>query len=182
MRRVNVILLLLMMMIVMATLPVSAEDVKNEVFSIDLPAGYAAFIKQVQKQKSPEGEITATNWISKSPNGEAIVVTMSQMPGKILDPQKMMTSTRASLVKALGASLEQEEMREGAVPSARLLFYSDDAFFRSRLVIDDDRLYQILYVARTAEQRVSPAATQIFETFRISERVPAKSGVAAAGQ
>jgi hypothetical protein len=177
MRKPWIVLLLLTM-----TLPAAAGDVKNEVFSIHLPSGYAEFTMQIQKSKAAEGEITATNWISKSPTGEAVVVTMSQMPGKILDPQKMMTSTRESLVKALNGSLEKEEPREGTMPSTRFLFHSDNAFFRSRLVVDDDRLYQVLYVARSPEQRESPAATELFDSFQILERVPAEEITTAAAQ
>ena len=142
--------------------------VANDGFTVSLPGGYAAFTKQVQTTKAPEGDVETTTWISKAPTGEAIVVTSSKMPGKILDPQKMIASTRASLLKALNATLESEEPRPGDLPSARLLFRSDAALFRARFTVVDDRLYQLLYVGRSEEQRAAPAVNGLFESFSVT--------------
>ncbi|HEX7807550.1 MAG TPA: hypothetical protein VF608_02455 [Thermoanaerobaculia bacterium] len=144
-------------------------------FIMNLPEGYTGFSQQVQSTKSPEGDIRTTTWISKAPTGEAIVVTMSEMPGKILDPQKLITSTRASLLRTLGATLETEEARSGELPSARLQFRSDAAFFRARFTVVDDRLYQLLYVGRSTEQRTAPSVGQMFESFRILDDVETAS-------
>lgn len=148
-----------------------ADDVgvANDTFAVTLPTGYTAFTKQVQASKSPEGDIETTTWISKAPTGEAVVVTMSDMPAAILDPQKLITSTRTSLLKSLGATLESEEARAGELPSTRLQFRSDAAFFRARFTVIEDRFYQLLYVGRSADQRTAPAVARIFESFRISE-------------
>src|SRR5688500_8688861 len=124
-----------------------------EEFQVVLPAGYGEFTRQVQTVQSPDGDIQTTNWVSRSPAGGAVVVTMSQMPGKILDPQKLMTSTRDSLLKSLGATLESAEEREGSLPSERLYFRNGAAFFRSRFVVDNDRFYQLLYMSRAADER-----------------------------
>ncbi|HEX2120211.1 MAG TPA: hypothetical protein VHL59_01085 [Thermoanaerobaculia bacterium] len=137
-------------------------------FTVSLPAGYAAFTKQVQTAKAPEGEIETTNWISRAPTGEAVVVTSSRMPGKILDPQKLIASTRASLLQSLKATLESEEPRAGDVPSTRMLFRSDAAYFRARLTVVDDRLYQLLYVGRSADQRAAPTVGEMFDSFRLT--------------
>lgn len=149
-----------------ATYADDASSPNNE-FRLTLPPGYAAFTRQVQTTKSPEGNIETTSWVSKAPTGEAIVVTMSAMPARILDPQKLITSTRTSLLANLGATLEAEEPRAGE-PSTHLQFRSKAAFFRARLTVIDQRLYQLLYVGRSAEQRTAPAVGQIFESFRIS--------------
>jgi hypothetical protein len=152
-----------------------ADDagIPNDIFSVTVPAGYAGFTKQVQTTKSPEGDIETTNWISKAPTGEAVVVTMSRMPGKILDPQKMIASTRESLLKSLGATLESEEPRAGELPSSRLFFRSNAAWFRARFTVLDDRFYQLLYVGRSDEQRNAAAVSQMFESFRIANTAPA---------
>lgn len=154
---------------------VHADDagIPNDIFNLTVPAGYAAFTKQVQTAKSPEGDIETTNWISKAPTGEAVIVTMSRMPGKILDPQKMIASTRESLLKSLGATLESEEPRAGEPDSSRLLFRSNGAWFRARFTVMDDRFYQLLYVGRSDEQRQAPAVGQMFESFRIANAAPA---------
>lgn len=151
--------------------PAFADDAASahEPFSLSLPAGYGAFTQQVQTAKSPEGDIVTTNWIAKAPTGEAVVVTMSSMPAKILDPQKFIASTRASLLKSLNATLESESAREGAVPSTRLLFRSDSAFFRARFTVIDDRFYQLLYIGRSEEQRTAQPVARIFESFTIAD-------------
>lgn len=138
-------------------------------FTITLPDGYGEFTTQVQTAKSPEGEIVTTNWISKAPSGEAVVVTMSVMPAKILDPQKLISSTSASLLKSLGATIDSEEARAQDAGSAGLLFHSDAAFFRSRFTVQEDRFFQLLYVGRSMEQRTAPSVGQIFESFRIAD-------------
>ena len=150
--------------------------VANDAFTVSLPAGYAGFTKQVQTTKAPEGEIETTTWISKAPTGEAVVVTSSRMPGKILDPQEMIASTRASLLKSLNATLESEEPRPGDLPSARMLFRSDAALFRARLTVVDDRLIQLLYVGRSEEQRAASPVSAMFESFNVAATPAAQSG------
>jgi hypothetical protein len=158
----------------------TAQHVEAGVFSISLPEGYAAFTKQEQSVPSPDGEIKATNWISKSPTGEAVVVTMSRMPGKILSPGAMIDSTRDSLLKSLNATLESEKKADTANESL-LFFRSAGAVFESRLVVEDDRLFQVLYVGRSDEQRTAPAVTQLFESFSIAKaEAPVEPAPAAA--
>ena len=147
-----------------------AQHVEDGAFSITLPEGYSKFTKQEQKA----GEITATNWISKAPTGEAIVVTMSQMTGKILSPDAMIESTRDSLLKTLNATLEKEQKGEGE-GDALYFFRSPGAVFESRLVVDDSRLFQLLYVGRSDEQRDAPAVTKLFESFTIAKAEPAEA-------
>jgi hypothetical protein len=150
-------------------------------FTITLPAGYGQFAKQAQTVKSPQGDIQTTNWVSKAPTGEAVVITLSQMPGKILDPEKMIATTRDSLLKSLNATLDSEEKRDAGDASARLLFHSAAAFFRSRFVVDDNRFYPVLYVGRSAEQRDQPAVGQLFESFKVAApATPAPSAAAPA--
>jgi hypothetical protein len=147
----------------------AATDVQNDAFSIRLPARFAAFTAQAQTAKAEEGTIETTNWVSKAPTGEAVVVTVSKMPGKILDPDKLMTSTRETLLKSLNATLENEEKIAGDLPATNLTFRSASAaFLRSRLVVDGDRLVQVLYVGRSEEQRAANAVGQLFDSFKIA--------------
>jgi hypothetical protein len=173
----------------LVTVAVHAEDagqVTNEFFSITLPAGFAQFASQQQTSKAADGgDITTTNWVSKAPTGEAVVVTVSKMPGKILDPEKLMASTRDSLIKSLNATLESEEKIEGEMPATRLTFKSNSAaFLSSRLVVSEDRLYQVLYVGRSEEQRSAPATAQVFESFKVvaAPETPAAPATTASAQ
>jgi hypothetical protein len=156
-------------LMVAAALPLVAQSTPgHEAFDITLPTGFAEFTKQVQKAESPEGTVETTNWISRAESGEAVVVTVSKMPGHILDPDKLIDATRDSLLKSLKATLENEEDVTGELPETRLQFRSDAAVLQSKLLVDDDRLYQVLYVGRSPEQRAAPAVAQLFSSFRIA--------------
>jgi hypothetical protein len=48
-----------------------------------------------------------------------------------------------------------------------LLFRNPNAFFRARSTVSEDRVYQLLYVGRTDEQRGAPAVGTIFDSFEI---------------
>ena len=148
-----------------------AQRVENDAFSIALPAGFGEFESQAQTANSPEGTIETTNWVSKAPTGEAIVVTMSKMPGKILDPEKMIASTRDSLLKSVNAKLESENNVADELPHTVLNFRSQSeppVLLTSHLLVDDDRLYQVLYVGRSEEQRAAPAIDAMFDSFTIA--------------
>ena len=151
----------------------SAQNAPAGAFELTLPDGYAEYTTQTQNVASPEGQIETTNWISRGKSGEAVIVTVSKMPGKILDPQRLITSTSESLLKSLGATLESSEPREGALPSTRVLFHSNAAWFRARFTVVDDRLYQLLYVGRSAEQRDAQVVGFMFDTFAVPPAAPA---------
>ena len=145
-----------------------ADQVSNETFSLTLPPGFGAFAKQTQTTDGKDGKIETTNWVSKAPTGEAVVVTVSKMPGKILNPDQMIHGTRDALLKSLNATIDSEEKIEGEAPAARMQFHSANAFLRSRLVVDNDRLYQLLYVGRSAEQRGASTVGDMFQSFHVN--------------
>lgn len=166
-----------------AAVPMMAQSaVEKGSFGITLPAGFPDFTKQVQKTDSPEGTIETTNWISRAAqSGEAVVVSVSKMPGRILKPQTTMQSSRDSLLRTLKATLESETKTEGQMPSALLRFRSEGAFLQSKLVVDGDRLFQVLYVGRSPEQRAAPAVEQTFASFRVIARsAPEKTAAGSA--
>lgn len=146
----------------------SAGPVTTEAFSIHLPEGFGEFSTQAQKADSPEGKIDTTNWISKAPTGEAVVVTVSTMPAPITDAAKAMDGMRESLLKSLNATLESEEKIEDG-KAANVLFKSAGAFLRSKLVVDGNRMLQVLYVGRSEEQRNAPAVGELFQSFQAAE-------------
>lgn len=157
--------------------PLAAQDAgaKHERFEIALPSGFSAFTHQVQSVDAKDGKIETANWISKAPTGEAVVVTVSKMPGKILDPDKMMDSTRDGLLKSLKATLENEAKVEGDLAARKLEFKSDAAFLRARFAVDEDHFFQLLYVGRNAEQRAGEMVQNLFDSFRV---VPAATAAA----
>lgn len=150
----------------------AANIVQPGAFSMTLPSGFGDMTKQVNTIKSPEGDIPTTTWVSKAPTNEAVIVTISQLPAKILDPQKLIDSTTASLIKSLGAELETSTPRPGDAASARILFHNKAAWCRARFTVNGDRLYQLLYVGRSPEQRAAPAVEQLFDSFKIAATSP----------
>ena len=159
---------------------VMAQETAADPFTITLPAGFSAFAKQSQTVKRTDGkDETITNWVSKAPTGEAVVVTVSKMPGTILDPENMMGKTRDSVVKSLNATVESDDKLAGDVPSEQVLFHSGtNAFLRARLAVKDASLYQLLYVGRTADQRAVPAVEQLFSSFKINPAAAAPQSAA----
>ena len=157
---------------------VAATPIDTGVFKLELPDGFANFTEQSQTSKQEQGVIETTNWVSKSPTGEAVVVTLSRMPGPITQPETLIASTRDSLLKSLKATLETEEKREDVWPSERLMFRSENAFFRSRFVVAGDRFYQLLHVSRSAEQRSAPGVETMFNSFTINVPAPVESAAA----
>ncbi len=157
-----------------------STPVQNDAFSLTLPAGFAAFAQSSQTATTPDGTITTTNWVSKAPTGDAIIVTVSKMPKKILDADKLFTGTRDSLLKSLKATLDSEEKIAGDIPASSLLFHNDNAFLRARLAVNSETFYQVLYVGRTAEQRALPFVGQMFDSFHITAPAAAAAAPAAA--
>lgn len=141
-----------------------ATEISNDAFSVQLPAAFAAPSRTTTAQSG----IDTTTWIAKAPTGEAVVVSVSKMPAKIADPVKLMDSTRDSLLKTVKGTLENEQALSGDMPSRRILFQSGTAFLRSRLVVSGDKLYQLLYVGRSLEERNAPAVGAMFDTFHIA--------------
>ena len=155
-----------------------AGPTKTDAFHITLPEGFGEFAAQTQQTDSPEGKIDTTNWVSKAPTGEAVVVTVSTMPAPISDAGKAMTGMRESLLKSLNATLESEEKIDEK--SAHLLFKGSGAFLRSKLLVDGNRMVQVLYVGRSEEQRNAAAVGEIFSSFQAAEAAPAPAETAPA--
>ena len=152
----------------------------DEPFTITLPTGFGAFATQSQAVDAADGKIETTNWITKSPSGEAIVITVSKMPAKILSPEKLIAGTRDSLIKSLNATLEGEEPITGALNGSQMKFKASGAWLSSRVLVDDQTLYQVLYVGRSEEQRALPVVADMFDSFQV--KAPAVAAAPAAVQ
>jgi hypothetical protein len=146
----------------------NAAPVSNDAFSVTLPTGFGEFAKQTQTVAGKEGKIETTNYISKSPTGEAVVVTVSKMPGKILNPTQMIDGTRDGLLKQLNATVDNEQALAGDAQGKVINFHSANAWLTSQLAVNNDMLYQLLYVGRSAEQRSNAAVSSMFQSFHVN--------------
>ena len=153
------------------TVAAGAATKTTDAFSITLPDGFGDFAAQSQKADSPEGKIDTTNWVSKAPTGEAVVVTISTMPAPITDAAKAMAGMRESLLKSLNATLESEEKVDDR--TSHLVFKGSGAFLRSKLLVDGARVMQVLYVGRSEEQRNAAGVAELFASFKANEAAPA---------
>jgi hypothetical protein len=150
-------------MVLMVALAAGAAAVTTDLFSVNLPDAYAAPVMSTATQNG----ISTSTWIAKAPTGEAVVISVSTMPAKIADPSKVIDSTRDSLLKSVKGTLDSEQPLAGPLPARDLLFRSGTAFLRSRLIVNGDKLYQLLYVGRTQAERDVPAVGQMFDSFKI---------------
>ena len=140
-----------------------AGPVSTDSFTVNLPDAYAAPVMSTATQNG----IATSTWIAKAPTGEAVVISVSTMPGKIEDPAKLIDSTRDSLLKSVKGTLDSEQPLTGPLPGRDLLFKSGTAFLHSRLIVSGNRLYQLLYVGRTQAERDAPAVAQMFDSFKV---------------
>lgn len=160
------------------------SKVSNDAFSITLPAGYTAFTSQTKSADSKEGKIDTTTWVAKSTTGQIVIVAMTKMPGRILDPEKMIASTRDALLKSLNATVESEEKIPGDVTAEKLLFKSNTAqpvFVRTNLIVTGDRQYQVIFIGHSDTERTVPAVASMFDSFQAVTQTAQTSSAPAAG-
>lgn len=149
-----------------------ADQVTNDAFSVNLPTGFGEFKKETKTVQAKEGKIETNNWISKSPTGEAVIVTVSKMPGKILNPTEMIDGTRDRLLKDLNATVDNERPLPGETHGKLITFHGSNVFLTSQLAVNNDTLYQLLYVGRTADQRSNPSVNDMFQSFHVNVAPP----------
>ncbi|MGA7616223.1 MAG: hypothetical protein WBX15_13695 [Thermoanaerobaculia bacterium] len=176
-RRTLPALLLTGALVVPAAIAETGPHVDNSQFTLTLPAGFGQFAKQEQTVASPNGPIKQTTWVSKAKDGSAFIVSLSKMPGKILDPKAMMDSGRDSLLKSLNATLENESKKEFEGHPGRSILYSASSprpiFARTDLVISNDSMFQLIYLGFDQSTRQAPEITNSFGSFEVKESAPA---------
>lgn len=150
--------------------------VNTDAFSVSLPAGFSEFAKQEQVVKTPTGPMNQVTYVSKSPNGEACIVTYGEMSGPILDPKAMMVSGRDGLVKSLGATIEAEKELEINGKKGMTFLYSAaqprPIFARTDMVVSGARLYNVIYIGPSAEARSNQDVESLFSSFKLASAAP----------
>lgn len=160
------------------------SKVSNDAFSITLPAGFTAFTSQTKSADSKEGKIDTTTWVAKSSTGQIVIVAMTKMPGRILDPDKMMASTRDALLKSLNATVESEEKIPGSLPAEKLVFKSNTAqpvYVRTNIIVAGDRQYQVIFIGHSDAERTVPAVASMFDSFQAVTQTAQTSSAPAPG-
>lgn len=157
--------------IVAASLAQIANAADAQPFQLTLPTGFGAFATKAQTAKDPNGkDIQITNWISKSPTNEAVVVTVTKMWAKIDNPDQQMANMRDAVVKSVpNATIDSQQKVDGPPPAMTFDFHSGTAvFLRAKLMVKGDSMYQLLYVGRTADERSNPSVDSMFQSFAIT--------------
>ncbi len=157
--------------IVAAGLAQIANAADAQPFQLTLPTGFGTFASKAQTAKDQNGkDIQITNWISKSPTSEAIVVTVTKMWAKIANPNLQMASMRDAVIKSVpNATLDSQQKLDGSTPAMTFDFHSGTAvFLRAKLMVKGDSMYQLLYVGRTPDERANPSVESMFQSFVIN--------------
>lgn len=159
-----------------APVPEVPTPVKLDGLAFTLPAGFSKFETQEQTVESESGPILNVTHVSKSMTGEVIIVSYSDFSGPLLDPNQMMTSGKDSLLKGAGAQSESEEFAElDGNPGLKILFSAQQPkplFGRGQYAVQDDRMYQLIFLTSTAERRASPVADLFFSSIDLKEQAP----------
>lgn len=162
-----------LMTLAVATIGFAQTPVDQDSFSILLPTGFSEFARQTQTVKSENGDIQQVTYVSKGLQGNAIIVTHGTMSGKILEPAKMMESGRDSLIKSLGAKLENQKQFEiDGKPALSISFTAEKPrpiFARTDLVVAGPRLYQVIFLGSSAEALGADSTQALFQSFDIKE-------------
>jgi hypothetical protein len=140
-------------------------------FSLTLPVGFSEFARQEQVVKTPTGPMKQVTYVSKSPNGEACIVSYGEMSGPILDAKAMIASGRDGLVKSLGATIEAEKEFDANGNQALTFLYSAaqprPIFARTDMVVSGARLYNVIYIGPSAEARANQDIDALFSSFKL---------------
>lgn len=159
--------------VALATTGFAQTPVDRESFSITLPTGFSEFARQEQTVKSQSGDIKQVTYVSKGVGGNAIIVTYGTMSGKILEPAAMMGSGRDSLIKSLGAALQEEKSLEiDGKPAMSISFTAEKPrpiFARTDLVVVGPRMYQVIFLGASAESLAHESTQQFFQSFDVKE-------------
>lgn len=156
--------------------PTAPTPVELDGLNLTLPAGFSKFEKQEQTVESDSGPILNVTHISKSVTGEVIIVSYSDFSGPLLNPNQMMTSGKDSLLKGANAQSESEQFTEvDGNPGMKIDFSAQQPrplFGRGQYAVDDDRMYQMIFLTNSAERRASPVADLFFSSIDITEQEP----------
>ncbi len=159
--------------------PAAPVTVELDGLSVSLPAGFEKFAKDEQTVESESGPIRSVTYVSKSAAGDAIIVSFSEFSGPLLNPNQMMTSGKDSLLKGANAKSESEEPKElDGQPGLHLLFSADQPrplFGRGQYGVQDDRMYQLIYLAGSPDRRLSPEAELFFGSIDLEEQADAEA-------
>jgi len=148
-----------------------AENVDTDRFHVDFPDWCGKVAKKEQDVDSPSGPIHQVTYVGKATSGAACIVTFSELKATINDPSAMMQSGRDSLIGSLKAKLESEKnLTIAGQPGMSILYSATEPrpiFARTDLIVRDHRMYQLIFLGYTQEQRQQAEASSFFSSFRL---------------
>lgn len=147
------------------------EDVDTNRFHVTFPEWCGQINKTEQNVNSPSGPIQQVTYRGTVQGGAACIVTFSQLKATINDPMAMMKSGRDSLLNALKAKLENENDTKIAGQPGMTLLYSATSqrpiFARTDLIVRDKRMYQIIFIGFSQDQRSKAESSPLFNSFSL---------------
>ena len=107
-------------------------------------------------------------------DGCAFVVAFNDYPEGFLDPkpQTVLENVRNGNVGESGKVIEETTGKFGPdkLPMREFTFSKDKVFYRNRLVLDGDRLYQVMVVAEKEKDLTTAVADKLFDSFILDKK------------
>jgi len=149
-----------------------AETVRNDEFRLTFPNWCGGVQKQEQKVGTPSGDqLNVVTYKAAAENGAPCILSYSEFPGVITDPESTMDNGRDEFLRSLGipAKIEnQKDVKVNGQPGLSFRFSADQPrpiFGRTDLVVSGNRLYHLIFVGFSAEQRTEAESSEFFRSF-----------------
>jgi|GEM_PF-1872081 len=159
--------------------PAAAAPVKDKDGNFVSKAGRysVAFPGTPKEQKTmvplpgTDKQITVTNQVVEVGKTAALIVAYNDYPAGVLspEPQDVLQGVRDGNMGADGKLKEETKGAFGPkkLPMREFTFTKGAIQFRSRIILDGTRLYQIMIVAEDAKTLTNDAAKKYFDSFKI---------------
>ena len=127
------------------------------------------------KNKIPVGDTEVTIYRETLEfEGCAFIVAYNDYPEGTLDPkpQTVLENVRNGNLGETGKIIDETIGKFGPdkLPMREFTFSKDKVFYRNRLVLDGDRLYQVMVVAEKEKDLTTAVADKLFDSFILDKK------------
>lgn len=153
-----------------------AEKTPVEAKALRFAATFPGKPKETPNTVKVNGDdVTITQFMIEIEKSAYLVAVNDYKPGTLAaDPQVVLEGVRNGNLGNNGQLLDEDEKRTefgpDKLPMRAFTFKKDNLFFRNLIVLDGNRLYQVMVVAETEKPLTGAAAKQLYESFKILPR------------
>lgn len=146
---------------------------KDGKFTVVFPAKPAESSQKVPL-KGTDKEIVVTNNVVEVGKSAAYIVAYNDYPAGVLgaDGKKALEGVRDGNMGANSKLLEDKSGTYGdaKLPMREFTFTKMNLFFRNKLILDGNRLYQIMVVSDNEKELTSETAKKYYESFALTKK------------